>query len=164
MYSDFPQPGEVGNVYIDLEEDKLYIWDSASSTYISQSWNQSIITSIQTQITALQNNKLDKGGYVGTAKDLKNNIETKQKKLSSFDESILIEPDGNIEGNVSLFTEYFNQQVCELNFTPIQIIGVYLNGIKQKPSLYTIIPPKTISVANFVTNDYIEIQYTHLKS
>jgi len=90
-------------------------------------------------------------------------LDGKQNLLSSFDESILIENNGNIEGNVSLFEEYFEQQECELNFTPIQIIGVYLNGIKQKPSLYTIIPPKTISVTNFVTNDYIEIQYTKLK-
>lgn len=90
-------------------------------------------------------------------------LDGKQNLLSSFDESIFIENNGNIEANVSLFEEYFEQQECELNFTPIQIIGVYLNGIKQKSSLYTIIPPKTISVTNFVTNDYIEIQYTHLK-
>ena len=77
-FADFPQPGEVGNVYIDLAEDKIYIWDSTSSTYISQSWNQTIITSIQTQITALQNNKLDKGTYTGTAQDLKNNIDNIQ--------------------------------------------------------------------------------------
>lgn len=69
-FADFPQPGEVGNVYIDLEEDVLYIWDSASNSYISQSWNQTIITGIQTQIATLQNSKLDKGGYTGTAQDL----------------------------------------------------------------------------------------------
>ena len=44
-FADFPQPGEVGNVYIAIAEDKIYIWDSTSSTYISQSWNQSIKTS-----------------------------------------------------------------------------------------------------------------------
>lgn len=73
-FADFPQPGEVGNIYIDLAEDKIYIWDSASSTYISQSWNQTIITSIQTQITSLQNSKLDKGTYTGTADDILNEI------------------------------------------------------------------------------------------
>jgi hypothetical protein len=107
--------------------------------------------------------KLDKGTYTGTAQSLKNEIDSKQKLLSSFDESILIEPDGNIEGNVSLFQEYFEQQICELNFTPIQIIGVYLNGIKQKESSYIITLPKTITVSTFVTGDYIEIQYTKLK-
>ena len=88
----------------------------------------------------------------------------KQDKLSSFDESILIEEGGNIESNVSLFQEYFNQQVCELNFTPIQIIGIYVNGIKQRPSSYVITLPKTISVTNFTSGDYIEIQYTKLKN
>lgn len=86
-----------------------------------------------------------------------------QKKLSSFDESILIETDGNIEGNVSLFQEYFEQQECELNFIPIQIVGVYVNGIKLKPSLYIITLPKTITIVNFTSGDYIEIQYTKLK-
>lgn len=107
--------------------------------------------------------KLDKGTYNGTAQDLKDDIDTKQKKLSSFDESILIETDGNIEGNVSLFEEYFGQQECELNFIPIQIIGVYVNGIKLKPSLYVITLPKKITVVNFTPGDYIEIQYTKLK-
>ena len=44
--------------------------------------------------------------YAST-KALVDGLATKQKQLSSFDESILIETDGNIEGNVSLFTEYF---------------------------------------------------------
>ena len=75
----------------------------------------------------------------------------------------MIEEGGNIEGNISLFEEYFEQQNCVLNFTPIQIIGVYVNGIKLKPSLYVITLPKTISVTNFTSGDYIEIQYTKLK-
>ena len=87
----------------------------------------------------------------------------KQKKLSSFDESILIETDGNIEGNVSLFTEYFNQQVCELNFIPIQIIGVYQDGVKLLPEEFNITLPKTITITNYST-EKIEIQYTHLKN
>ena len=108
-------------------------------------------------------NKLDKGGYIGTYQDLKNGIETKQKKLSSFDESILIETDGNIEGNVSLFTQYFQQQVCELNFVPIQIIGVYQDGIKLLPEEFNITLPKTITIKTYST-EKIEIQYTHLKN
>ena len=59
-FADFPQPGEIGNVYIDLSEDKIYIWDSSTNSYISQSWNQTIINSIQTQILSLQNSKLNK--------------------------------------------------------------------------------------------------------
>ena len=106
--------------------------------------------------------KLDKGTYSGKAQDLKNEIDTKQKKLSSFDESILIETDGNIEGNVSLFTEYFQQQVCELNFIPIQIIGVYQDGIKLLPEEFNITLPKTITITTYST-EKIEIQYTKLK-
>ena len=109
------------------------------------------------------NVKLDKGTYTGTAQDLKNEIDTKQqKKLSSFDESILVETDGNIEGNVSLFTEYFQQQVCELNFIPTQIIGVYKNGVKLPPEEFNITLPKTITIKTYST-EKIEIQYTHLK-
>ena len=109
------------------------------------------------------NVKLNKGTYTGTAQDLKTEIETKQKKLSSFDESILIETDGNIEGNVSLFTEYFQQQVCELNFIPTQIIGVYKNGVKLLPEEFNITLPKTITIKTYST-EKIEIQYTHLKN
>ena len=98
--------------------------------------------SIQTQITSLQNSK--------------------QKLLSSYDESILIETDGNIEGNVSLFTEYFQQQVCKLNFIPTQIIGVYKNGIKLLPEEFNITLPKTITIITYST-EKIEIQYTKLK-
>ena len=107
--------------------------------------------------------KLDKGTYTGTAQSLKNEIDSKQKLLSSFDESILIENDGNIEGNVSLFEEYFEQQECELNFTPIQIVAVYQDGIKLLKSEYEIILPKKIKIKEYV-DENIQIEYTHLKS
>jgi hypothetical protein len=106
--------------------------------------------------------KLDKGTYTGTAQSLKNEIDSKQNLLSSFDESILIETDGNIESNVSLFEEYFEQQECELNFTPIQIVAVYQDGIKLLDSEYEIILPKKIRIKEYV-DENIEIQYTHLK-
>ena len=76
------------------------------------------------EINTYLDNKLDKGTYTGNASDLKDEIDSKQNLLSSFDESILIENGGNIEGNVSLFEEYFEQQECELNFTPIQIVAL----------------------------------------
>ena len=140
-----------------------------------------LITDLQTSL----NNKLDKGTYTETAQDLKDDIDSKanishthdissitnlqtilddkQDKLSSFDESILIEDHGNIEGNVSLFEEYFKQQECELNFTPIQIVGVYVNGIKLLKSEYEIILPKKIKIKEYV-DENIQIEYTHLKS
>ena len=90
-------------------------------------------------------------------------LNNKQNKLYSFDESLLIESDGNIEGNLSLFSEYFNTQNCILGFTPIQILGVYKNGLKLLQSEYTITLPKTISI-NTYKDENIEIQYTHLKN
>ena len=90
-------------------------------------------------------------------------LNNKQNKLYSFDESLLIESDGNIEGNLSLFSEYFNTQNCILAFTPIQILGIYKNGLKLLQSEYTITLPKTISI-NTYTDENIEIQYTHLKN
>ena len=94
---------------------------------------------------------------------LKTSLSLKQDKLSSYDESILIENNGNIEGNVSLFEEYFEQQECVLNFTPIQIVGVYVNGIKLLNSEYEIILPKRIKIKEYV-DENIQIEYTHLKS
>ena len=95
--------------------------------------------------------------------DLQNSFNLKQDKLSSYDESILIESDGNIESNVSLFEEYFEQQECELNFTPIQIVAVYQDGIKLLNSEYEIILPKKIKIKEYV-DENIQIEYTHLKS
>ena len=130
--------------------------------------------------TALDD-KLNKGGYGGTAGDLNNQILSlsqslqneqsarvnadllKQDKLSSYDESILIESDSNIESNVSLFEEYFEQQECELNFNPIQIVAVYQDGIKLLSSEYEIILPKKIKIKEYV-DENIQIEYTHLKS
>ena len=125
---------------------------SSSATYAS---TKALVDGLAT--------KLDKGEYIGNAQDLKYEIDSKQSLLSSFDESILIETDGNIEGNVSLFEEYFKQQECELNFIPIQIIGVYVNGIKLLKSEYEIILPKKIKIKEYV-DENIQIEYTHLKS
>ena len=95
--------------------------------------------------------------------EINNLLNNKQDKLSSYDNSILIENGGNIEANVSLFEEYFEQQECELNFTPIQIIAVYQDGIKLLNSEYEIILPKKIKIKEYV-DENIQIEYTHLKS
>ena len=147
---------------------------SSSTTYAS---TKALVDGLAT--------KLNKGNYIGNAQDLKNEIDSKanishahnissitnlqtilddkQDKLSSFDESILIENDGNIEGNVSLFEEYFEQQECELNFNPIQIVAVYQDGIKLSNSEYEIILPKKIKIKEYV-DENIQIEYTHLKA
>ena len=125
---------------------------SSSTTYAS---TKALVDGLAT--------KLDKGTYTGTAQGLKDDIDTRQKKLSSFDESVLVETDGNIEGNISLFEEYFEQQECELNFEPIQIVAVYQDGIKLSNSEYEIILPKKIKIKEYV-DENIQIEYTHLKS
>ena len=116
----------------------------------------------KTEVNTNLSTKLDKGTYTGTAQSLKNEIDSKQKLLSSFDESILVETDGNIEGNISLFEESFEQQECELNFTPIQIVAVYQDGIKLSSSEYEIILTKTIKIKEYV-DENIQVQYTKLK-
>ena len=107
-------------------------------------------------------NSIDLSNYY-TKNEVDINLASKQDKLISYDESILIENDGNIESNISLFEEYFEQQECELNFTPIQIVAVYQDGIKLSNSEYEIILPKKIKIKEYV-DENIQIEYTHLKS
>lgn len=134
------------------------------SSFVGSVGTQLQLNSNQLQLKDSQGNILSSVTFeVSNINGLQDALNNKQDKLSSFDESILIEPDGNIEGNVSLFTEYFNTQNCILAFTPIQILGIYKNGLKLLQSEYTITLPKTISI-NTYTDENIEIQYTHLKN
>ena len=128
------------------------------SSFIGSVGTQLQLNSNQLQLKDSQGNILSSVTFeVSNINGLQTALNNKQDKLSSFDESILIETDGNIEGNVSLFTEYFNQQVCELNFIPTQIIGVYQDGIKLLPEEFNITLPKTITIKTYST-EKIEIQ------
>lgn len=67
MYSDFPQPGEVGNIYIALDVDQIFVWNTESQSYVQQTWDAYVIQQLQTNIASaqmafqnLQNSKLDK--------------------------------------------------------------------------------------------------------
>ena len=159
------------NYYLKSEIDTLYSSYYTKSETYSQTEINGFLSGKQNSIGYTPENSANKSDsytasssttYAST-KALVDGLSTKQKKLSSFDESILIETDGNIEGNVSLFTEYFNQQICELNFIPTQIIGVYQDGIKLLSEEFNITLPKTITIKTYST-EKIEIQYTHLKS
>lgn len=148
--------------YLDYDGSNLILkneqWEILSTLPISL-----FIGSVGTQLQ-LNSNQLQlkdsQGNILSSVTFEVSNINGPQ---SSFDESILIDSSGNIEGNVSLFTEYFNTQYCILAFTPIQILGVYKNGLKLLQSEYTITLPKTISINTYV-DENIEIQYTHLKN
>lgn len=137
---------------------------------ISHTHDISSITNLQTALDGKENisNKQNNlsidatNTKYPTVTAVNDGLATKQKLLSSFDESILIETDGNIEGNISLFEEYFEQQECELNFNPIQIVAVYQDGIKLLSSEYEIILPKKIRIKEYV-DENIQIEYTHLK-
>ena len=134
------------------------------SSFIGSVGTQLQLNSNQLQLKDSQGNILSTVNFtISNIQGLQAALDNKQNKLSSFDESILIENAGNIEGNVSLFTEYFNTQNCILNSTPIQILGVYKNGLKLLQSEYTITLPKTISINTYI-DENIEIQYTHLKN
>lgn len=50
-FSDFPAIGDETKFYIDLSEDKIYIWDSNSQTYKSQSWGYATVGSRSQQLS-----------------------------------------------------------------------------------------------------------------
>ena len=154
---------EINNLLNNKQNNLVYTPENIANKSDSYTSNSSTTYASSRALVEGLATKIDKGTYAGTAQSLKNEIDSKQKLLSSFDESILIETDGNIEGNISLFEEYFEQQECELNFIPIQIIGVYVNGIKLSNSEYEIILPKKIKIKEYV-DENIQIEYTHLKS
>ena len=162
-------------VEVKLVEDYSVLGESLNNQRDLNLKLKQLILNLQTQIDLIelsdekvQITEATNFAQIGqTQKDFNKNISDKfnlkQDKLSSYDESILIETDGNIEGNVSLFEEYFEQQECELNFTPIQIVAVYQDGIKLLNSEYEIILPKKIRIKEYI-DENIQIEYTHLKS
>lgn len=134
--------------------------------------------------------KLDKGGYEGTAQDLKNSIDSKANishthdisdiidvtdlrttlnnkidkgSLTSNDDSLLVEGE-NIEVQLSIYSEEFEQKTFNLTFTPINILGVYKNGIYLRTSEFILNLPKSITINNYNTNDIVIVQYQHLKT
>ncbi|MCU7615676.1 hypothetical protein NZ698_00580 [Chryseobacterium sp. PBS4-4] len=95
--------------------------------------------------------------------------------LTSDDESILIENSTkNIESNVSLFSDQFESLMTDivvLNFSAIQILGVYDGGLKLNTNEYEIISPtriRILSVRKYTLlppiANVVEVQYTHLKT
>lgn len=168
--SEFITKDEVDDIISDIPVVDISNYYTKSETF-SQTEINNLLSTKQNNLGYTPENIANKSNsytisssttYAST-KALVDGLATKQKLLSSFDESILIETDGNIEGNISLFEEYFEQQECELNFTPIQIVAVYQDGIRLLKSEYEIILPKKIKIKEYV-DENIQIEYTHLKS
>ena len=149
---------------------------SSSTTYAS---TKALVDGLYT--------KLDKGTYTGTAQDLKNEIEGKAStshthdissitnlqttlnnklnkgSLTSNDDSLLVEGE-NIEVQISIYSEEFEQKIFNLTFTPINILGVYQNGIYIRSSEFILNLPKSITINNYNTNDIVIVQYQDLKT
>ena len=142
-----------------------------------------LINDLQTSL----NKKLHKGTYTGTAQDLKNDIDGKASishthdirsitnlqtilnnklnkgSLTSNDDSLLVEGE-NIEVQLSIYSEEFEQKIFNLTFTPINILGVYKNGIYLRTSEFILNLHKSITINNYNTNDIVIVQYQHLKT
>jgi hypothetical protein len=95
--------------------------------------------------------------------------------LISDDESLLIEPaNNNIESNVSIFSEEFENHptsLVSISFEPIQILGVFDGGLKLNSNEYDQPAPTRINLTGVrkytlfePLPNVIEVQYTHLKT
>ena len=189
--TDFAQIGESQkdfnkNVsdYKVIIDDKNIEQDDRLENLESENVNQyDLINDLQTSL----NNKLDKGTYTSTAQDLKNDIDSKANishthdisdvtnlqttlnnkldkgSLTSNDDSLLVEGE-NIEVQLSIYSEEFEQKIFNLTFTPINILGVYKNGIYLRSSEFILNLPKSITINNYNTNDIVIVQYQHLKT
>lgn len=68
-----------------------------------------------------------------------------------------------IMSNVSIFDENFSDvQEVNLAFEPVQILGVYVEGLKLKDSDYILTLPTNIEFLTNTTGKDINIQYRHL--
>lgn len=104
-FSDFPAIGDETKFYIDLTDDRIYIWDSYSQTYKNQSWDTAAIASIhasnasaQMAFQNLENSKLDKGTYTGTASDLLLNDQNLSQSLQN-EQTARVNADQSLENS-----------------------------------------------------------------
>ena len=119
----------------------LTLYDNNGNQLSSVTFEVSNINGLQTALDG----KLDKGS------------------LTSNDDSLLVEGE-NIEVKLSIYSEEFEQKTFNLAFTPINILGVYKNGIYLRTSEFVLNLPKSITINNYNTNDIVIVQYQHLKT
>ena len=97
--------------------------------------------------------------------DLQTSLNNKLNKgsLTSNDDSLLVDGE-NIEVQLSIYSEEFEQKNFNLTFTPINILGVYKNGTYLRTYEFILNLPKSITINNYNTNDIVIVQYQHLKT
>ena len=128
-----------------------YTWSPTNRTLTLYDNNGNILSSVTFEVSNIDglqttlNNKLDKGS------------------LTSNDDSLLVEGE-NIEVQLAIYSEEFEQKIFNLTFTPINILGVYKNGIYLRTSEFVLNLPKSITINNYNTNDIVIVQYQHLKT
>ena len=184
----FPATGESGKIYIAIDTNITYRWTGTGYAEISAS-----LALGETSSTAYRGDrgkiaydhsqtignphgttKSDIGlGNVDNTSDLNKPISTATQtalnnkidkgSLTSNDDSLLVEGE-NIEVQLSIYSEEFEQKTFNLTFTPINILGVYKNGIYLRTSEFILNLPKSITINNYNTNDIIIVQYQHLKT
>ena len=128
-----------------------YTWSPTNRTLTLYDNNGNILSSVTFEVSNINglqtalDGKLDKGS------------------LTSNDDSLLVEGE-NIEVQLSIYSEEFEQKIFNLTFTPINILGVYKNGIYLRTSEFILNLPKSITINNYNTNDIVIVQYQHLKT
>lgn len=97
----------------------------------------------------------------GTTKDVADIIGT---TYTNTDLTLLIDPIGKTIGsNISTIEDQFeNENLITLNFPPVDILGVYLNGLKLQNNQFDFTLPNIINIPSDGTTNRISVQYRHL--
>ena len=148
----------------------LHNINQSSQANINDSWN--VLATDENNAVLIAVDKCGNKKTVGDTTEIKNSIQALQTtlnnkldkgSLTSNDDSLLVEGE-NIEVKLSIYSEEFEQKIFNLTFTPINILGVYKNGIYLRTSEFILNLPKSITINNYNTNDIVIVQYQHLKT
>ena len=184
----FPATGENSKIYIAIDTNITYRWtgtgyaeisaslalgETSSTAYrgdkgkIAYDHSQTIgnphgTTKADIGLGNVENTK-DADKPISTATQTALNLKIDKGSLTSNDDSLLVEGE-NIEVKLSIYSEEFEQKTFNLAFTPINILGVYKNGIYLRSSEFVLNLPKSITINDYNTNDIVIVQYQHLKT
>ena len=148
----------------------LHNINQSSQANVNDSWN--VLATDENNAVLIAVDKCGTKKTVGDTTEIKNSITNLQTilnnklnkgSLTSNDDSLLVDGE-NIEVQLSIYSEEFEQKIFNLTFTPINILGVYKNGIYLRTSEFILNLPKSITINNYNTNDIVIVQYQHLKT